>query len=149
MESSSYCGEFCLFVFNRTWSMMCRSPFSEMFCRVPHAAWFNNLVCLCYIVPAAGHALAELPAWRVVIYRPPRWIFVDTDLFFVCCKAQRAEQARQELINQVRESAAKTLETIRGSYDFCRTLLGDMLLRTHWQNGPPQLLVSSRLEELL
>lgn len=29
-------------------------------------------------------------------------------------KAQRAEQARQELIHQVRESAAKTLETIRG-----------------------------------
>uniref|UniRef100_A0A674N1S1 Gamma-tubulin complex component 6 n=1 Tax=Takifugu rubripes TaxID=31033 RepID=A0A674N1S1_TAKRU len=29
-------------------------------------------------------------------------------------QAQRAEQARQELINQVRESAAKTLETIRG-----------------------------------
>ncbi|XP_070828001.1 gamma-tubulin complex component 6 [Chaetodon trifascialis] len=29
-------------------------------------------------------------------------------------QAQRAEQARQELINQVRESAAKTLESIRG-----------------------------------
>ncbi|XP_068579574.1 gamma-tubulin complex component 6 [Cebidichthys violaceus] len=29
-------------------------------------------------------------------------------------QAQRAEQARQELINQVRESAAKTLECIRG-----------------------------------
>lgn len=29
-------------------------------------------------------------------------------------QAQRAEQARQELINQVRESAAQTLETIRG-----------------------------------
>nr|XP_046249377.1 gamma-tubulin complex component 6 [Scatophagus argus] len=29
-------------------------------------------------------------------------------------QAQRAEQARQELINQVRESAAKTLENIRG-----------------------------------
>lgn len=60
----------------------------------------------------------------MAIYRPHRWIFVDKDLFSVRCKAQRAEQARQELINQVRESAAKTLETIRGEWDFCfcRTL---------------------------
>lgn len=32
-------------------------------------------------------------------------------------QAQRAEQARQELINQVRESAAQTLESIRGKCD--------------------------------
>lgn len=33
-------------------------------------------------------------------------------------QAQRVEQARQELISQVTESAAKTLETIRGLFPF-------------------------------
>lgn len=39
---------------------------------------------------------------------------VNDNLLSLYCKAQRAEQARQELITQVRESAAKTLESIRG-----------------------------------
>lgn len=111
---------FCLFVFliqHDLW--WCWSTFSEIFCRKPCAAWFNNLV----LSPHCWQCLTRA-AWQVVIHRPHRWIFVDKNVFSVCCKAQRAEQARQELINQVKESAAKTLETIRGWCDFCRTLDG-------------------------
>lgn len=44
------------------------------------------------------------------------WVSVNDDLSRVCRQAQRVEQARQELISQVTESAAKTLETIRGLF---------------------------------
>lgn len=50
-------------------------------------------------------------------HRAGRKISVNDDFFSIYCKAQRAEQARQELINQVRESAAQTLESIRGKCD--------------------------------
>lgn len=74
-------------------------------------------MCVCVWPPA----LTGSDAGHEVSYRAGRKISVNDDLLCVYCQAQRVEQARQELINQVTESAAKTLETIRGlSYTHAR-----------------------------
>lgn len=66
--------------------------------------------------------------------RAAGWISVNDDLSHVCRQAQRVEQARQELISQVTESAAKTLETIRGlslSLSVCLSLAGSSIIVTY------------------